>query len=491
MFSSLYHFDGHARLDLGFGNPNLTGGLLVMLAIAAGVLAWLWPRRPRLGGALATAVTLPLYLAIGLTYSRGAYVALGSTLAALAALRTVHAWRVDRLRTPHAWLNWLPPALFLAVLLCLPAGGKRLAGMTNYSGDLSILHRLYLWRGGTMLVAQYPRHGVGENPGRLYERFYQPLGKDEHYAGMINDFLYHATSSGLPTAGTLLALALLPIFVALASWRRHHDEITLQLGAALAAFLIAGLFNTCTNVRSSRWCYGMVAIVILLRTAWENRKFILYNIFYTNKLYKYSTIPCMALLISLAVCGSVYLLGRHFASEWYFTAEPGVLECQSATEFRLFPRIPNGIRIEFFAEQPLECLRAELLPLVAQGYALHVHQVSGGLNGRDAIGQILAATPADDRHARWLVMASGDAANAAFAAVAALPEELQPDAVALHGAILRHPFPELAVETQRWPRPVAIIPNETPDAETRAALQRTLPQLRLLEPQTNVPDLRL
>ena len=81
--------------------------------------------------------------------------------------------------------------------------------------------------------------------------------------------------------------------------------------------------------------------------------------------------------------------------------------------------------------------------------------------------------------------------DAAFAAVAALPEELQPDAVALHGAILRHPFPELAVETQRWPRPVAIIPNETPDAETRAALQRTLPQLRLLEPQTNVPDLRL
>ena len=123
MFSSLYHFDGHARLDLGFGNPNLAGGLLVMLAIAAGVLAWLWPRRPRLGAALATAVTLPLYLAVGLTYSRGAYVALGSALAALAALRTVRAWRGGRLRTPHPWRNWLP----------LPSAAFSCAGSTGIS----------------------------------------------------------------------------------------------------------------------------------------------------------------------------------------------------------------------------------------------------------------------------------------------------------------------------------------------------------------------
>ena len=493
MFPSLYQFDGHARLALGFGNPNLAGGLLVMLAVVAWAFVWLWPQRRRLALALATAVTLPIYLLVGLTYSRGAYMALAGALTALALLRTRRAWRLGTPRIKQAALAWLPPALFLAVLLCIPAGGKRLAGVTNYSGDLSILHRLYLWQGGAMLIAQYPRHGVGDTPGRLYERFYQPLGKDEHYAGMINDFLFHATSRGLPTAGMLLSLALLPVFLALATWHRHGDEFTLQLGGALVAFLLAGLFNTCTSAPSSRWCYGVIAAIILLRTIWKSGRGISYKLLQIKNLYiyLYLAIPCFALLASLTVCCGVYLLGRHFAANWYFTAEPDVLACQSAQEFWLRPRTPNGVRIEFFAERPLDSLRTELLPLVARGHAIHAHHAKGGLEGVETIRQALENAPSEDSTpGRWLVMASGDAANAAFAAVAALPEELQPDGVALHDAILRHPFPELAVETKRWDHPVVIIPAESPDEVERATLERAFPQLLLMEPQAIVPDLR-
>ena len=109
----------------------------------------------------------------------------------------------------------------------------------------------------------------------------------------------------------------------------------------------------------------------------------------------------------------------------------------------------------------------------------------------ETIRQALENAPSEDSTpGRWLVMASGDAANAAFAAVAALPEELQPDGVALHDAILRHPFPELAVETKRWDHPVVIIPAESPDEVERATLERAFPQLLLMEPQAIVPDLR-
>ncbi|MBR6470988.1 MAG: O-antigen ligase family protein [Victivallales bacterium] len=490
-------YQGNERLSLWFGNPNYTGAWLVMLAVASGALFWCFRRRVWLGAAIAAVAAFPCYVAVGMTYSRGAYLAVAAALGGLALLRSFSCWK--NRRAPHAcslWARigaaWLPLAFFLATLCSLPSGGKRLDSIRDVNEDLSIAHRLHLWRGGAMMISQYPRYGVGESPGKLYSLFYQPLGKEEKYETFLSDFLTLAATWGLLVAGEVLALALLPVFLGLALWKRYDDELALQLAAALGGYLVVGLFNTCmrsTTVQCT--CISLAAMIYLRRGWW------LWH--HTRKTSKepgglpqgagrtFGLVALLAPLTALAVCGAVYALGRHFSARWYFTTTPGVLECGGTASFQLHPRIPNGTRIEYFCEDPLKGLRSELLPLVAEGYEIHVWTNPGGVGGVRTIARLLETVGAERASGqRWLVAATGNAANAALGAVKTLPPERQPDGVILQHALLRHPFPELSLEGWSWERPVKLIPLDEPDKKTLANLKLSFPRLQCHPADTTV-----
>ena len=491
-------YQGHERLALWFGNPNYTGAWLVMLAVASGCLFWCLRRRIWLGAAFTAAVSFPLYVAVGMTYSRGAYLGVAAALGGLALLRGFGSWK--NRRAPHAnslatrvGAAWLPLAFFLATLCCLPSGGKRLDSIRDMDEDLSVAHRFYLWRGGTMMISQYPLHGVGEKPGKLYSLFYQPLGKEENYQTLLNDFLTLAAAFGLPIAGGILTLALLPVFLALALWRKYDDELALQLAAALGGYLLVGQFNTCLRSTTVQYTYIFFSAMILLRGGWRLFQHLGKTPGETaNGRPKVSGmvfgLVALAPLTALAVCGVVYALGRHFSSQWYYSTTPGVLECRDADSFRLHPRIPNGKCLAWFTEMPQKALRTELLPLVERGYEIHVWKNAGGLDGIQTMAGVLQEFAAEIPGQAWMVVATGNAANAALAAVTGLPPEKQPDGVLLDHALLRHPFPQLALEGLTWERPIMLIPLDNPDKKSLSTLMLAFPKLQCRPADTRIVD---
>ena len=472
-----FFYQGHLRLSLWFDNPNHAAAWLVMIAVAACALPWM-KRFQALHPAIAeTLLAAPLLALLGLTYSRGGYVGGLVSLATVAICRTQSVWKDGAVLLPQVkrrfpLVVWAPVLLLLALLLCLPASGARLAAVGDVH-DLSIVHRLYLWRGGTMLAAQYPWRGVGEAPGEIYALFYQPLGTEEQYRGMINDFLYVGTSRGLPWSGFALALALLPVCLGFAVWLRFRDEMALRLGAALEGYLICGIFSTCCLDGCIQWTYCLVTAALLLRTVW---------VFW----HRHATFDLLAGLlvapvVACCACLGVYGLGRCFLSRWYYRTEPDLLAVRNAESFRLIPGKPNGGRITVLDETPMQHLRPILLPLVASGHQVAVFRVSGGTEGVSEIGETLL------REGRlpgpWLVLGKGAAANATMSAVAELPPELQPDAIVLLDIHLEHPFRELAIERHPWGGQVILSPGEPVDERTAATLHGVFPQLRIAFPE--------
>ena len=484
-------YQGNERLSLWFGNPNYTGAWLAILAVAAGAIFWCFRRRVWIGVAITAVVAFPCYVAVGMTYSRAAYLGVATALGILAVLRSFSSWKKHR--APHAYslavrigAAWIPLAFFLVVLCCLPAGGRRLASMGDVSSgenqDLSIIHRFYLWQGGTMLIAQYPRHGVGDCPGKLYAHFYQPLGKEENYKTLLNDFLTLAAAKGLPMAGLILTMALLPIALALALWKWYDDELALQLAAALGAYLFAGMFNTCFQSTTTQCTFVLLGGIIVFRGGWhiwKQRK--------DGIQLRWLWVLLLAPAVATAICGGVYGLGRHFSAQWYYTIAPDILNCQEADCLQLYPRIPNGTRMEYFCEEPLKSLRSELLPLVSNGYEVHAWRNLGGLDGIQTIATILQENAATAKTGqRWLVAATDNAANATMGAIKGLPPEQQPDGVILCRMLLHHPFSELSLENWSWERPVILIPLDVPEKRELEKLRISFPQLQSQPMDTTV-----
>ena len=262
-------YSGQERLVLWMRSPNQTG---VWLAMVFCVLIGLWwaGRQARLGrwrvvawcvfaGALVTALLL------GRTYSRGGYVAAFGALAAAAWLQI--PWRGNLLQR---LLPLAPLGLLAGLLLLVPAGGRRLRAVTDFS-DLAIVHRLLVWRGGCMLIWEAPFTGSRLAPGAVYALFYQPLAKDEHYGTLLNDFLTLAARHGLPAAVLWLGLALLPVALTFSSWAATRDRLALLGGAALLAGLIGGLFSTCYGEPTLQWTFGLVALALVARWFWLRR----------------------------------------------------------------------------------------------------------------------------------------------------------------------------------------------------------------------------
>ncbi len=472
------HWQGQERLSLWLENPNVACAWLAMLAMLA-IGAFLavqechWRSRTRwLFGVVLLCIVAFIFLLAGFTYSRGGYVAIftGCMMAGvLQGRRCRGCW--PRLRP------LMPGFLFIGILTgMVPAGAGRLAAVGD-TGDLSIQNRLAVWRGAAMLTHEYPLHGVGERPGRLYTVFYQPLGKNEFYNGMVGDFQTIASSYGLPLATGLLALLLSTVFWALATWWKRNEVLLLWMSAAIGVYLLAGVFTSCYVAPTVRWTLFVITVVTC---GWAWRKGSAPRCFLR---------PCMAGLgTALVMAFLMWGVGGILQGRLPYRMTPGPQEAIVPNECFFTPRKPVGMCIlllyehqEFAAQMDWErMLRRKALPLAENGYRILMVPVSAKITEEGMWQQVILRGRAKLGGGKYVVLVHGaDVANLIIRAMRGIPIDVLPQFLMIDSLIPNHLFAERRIEECAWNGPIFLEPEHELDASEVEQLCRILPNLRV------------
>lgn len=387
-----YFYDGHSRLALFLANPNHDGCLhvlavFVLLAFAAYLL-----RRKRtmhlVCGLICGIGTMAAASFVALTYSRGSYVSL-LVVSLAASVGTV--WR-NRRHSPcgglvHYLRNfWLPAAFLLLVLCALPGGGRRMATMASPAADLSIANRLHLWRGGAVVLAHNWLHGLGADcpqPARGYSLWLQPAEKHEVYRTFVSDVLTNSVRLGLPIYGLLLAWCLWGCLALLNLWYRCGRAELLWLLCSVAAFLLCGVFNTCTDETLLRNLF-----LTLMAAVWciVTRARLLQG---QTHLLRHGL---QALCLSAIFCIGLYEAGLLAERLMPYQASPLPGDSRDhLSEITLAPRQTTASRrVLFFADNLEEHARTLLVPLASRGVYVQAVRCAGGVDSIDELRRQIA-----------------------------------------------------------------------------------------------------
>jgi len=205
-------------------DPNVYGGLLVLVGSLAG--PQLVSRRPIFPRWLAGAITGVVFIALFLTFSRGAMVGLAAGLGLTALIR---------------YRNLIPYMIFIALLmLVLPVTQEYVARFVEgiMGQDLATQMRFGEYRDALRLIARYPLFGVG----------FSGSPDIDLYLGVANVYLTIGQQMGLLGLGAFFA-AMLTVFgyaFQHRGWFKQHprrDSLWLGLHGALAGGLVAGIFD--------------------------------------------------------------------------------------------------------------------------------------------------------------------------------------------------------------------------------------------------------
>lgn len=359
------------------------------------------------------------------TYSRGGWLALCAGL--------IGVWTLTRHRVPGLYL-----ALFASMIVLLPGGTARAAGMTQLS-DGSILHRLFLWRGAAGMCAENAWLGLPlKTLGRFYTAWYQPLDIEAEYRTLLNDYLTVAGAGGFPVATFCLTAILFLLWSGVALARHNADSSTGLLAAygsaALVAYAISALFNTFFLYPSVAWLPLGVAMCLLYLVVREHDS-IRRPIFLLGMFTSFT----LAMLVGL----TVFLYGksvnvnqpfkRHLLSmpdgtqTCYLQARQpiGTLICLM-TSGPSFYHSPN-FSADLSPGDSMEAIRCILRPAAEHGFDVFGTTVDGGLSGAEQIEELclwLTTGRNGLRRAKPLVfLAWPEASVALLAAVASFPPE--------------------------------------------------------------------
>lgn len=205
-------------------DPNVLGGLLLMLGALAG--PQLVAKRPLFPRWLTVAVVGLIFLALVLTFSRGAMVGLAAGLGFVALAR---------------YRRLIPYLLVVGLLfLLLPVTQGYMARFVEgvQGQDLATQMRFGEYKDALILVQRYPIMGVG----------FAGTPDIDLYLGVANVYLTIAQTMGL--VGLLTFLVVLGTVFGYAFLHRHlfrghpeKDPVWLGLHAALIGGLVAGVFD--------------------------------------------------------------------------------------------------------------------------------------------------------------------------------------------------------------------------------------------------------
>jgi len=248
---------GRMRAYGTFRQPNPYAGYLGYLAPVAASLAlarlWRWlahrNRRDLIAGLASGGSALLLAAGIGMSWSRGGWIALAAALAVIGALRSRHtallALVIGVLLAGAIGLGgvgWLPgPIAGRLQDLGSYLGGPDPARTEVTDENFAVLERLAHWQAGLDMFADHPWLGVGiGNYGAVYDDYapphwYEPLGHAH------NIFINFLAETGV--AGTA-AFVLVWLGAWRLSWRTARRSA--KSGAAFAPALAIGVLGVLT-----------------------------------------------------------------------------------------------------------------------------------------------------------------------------------------------------------------------------------------------------
>ena len=235
---------------------TFAGQMLLFTSIAAGIAIATRVRAWRIGAGLAFLIGAA---ALGMTYTRSAWIGLATGLAVMAG---------------RAKPRWLPAmaALLVAIVALAPAPYRERLTSAFDPRHPANVERAYMWIAGGRMFADHPLTGVGlQDLKPIYER-YRPVGAREDAGHLHSVPIQIAATMGLVglVAFAWLYFALVRcgaagIGVSLAAGGVGAG-LRLGLAGALAAFFVAGLFE---------WNFGdeelLYPLYVLAGLAWAAR----------------------------------------------------------------------------------------------------------------------------------------------------------------------------------------------------------------------------
>ncbi|HEY3066708.1 MAG TPA: O-antigen ligase family protein [Methylomirabilota bacterium] len=219
----------------GFFSIYMTfgGTLIVALALLAGGLALgVWRR--------AAALVLPTVLAlvaIGLTYSRNAWVGLLAAVGTLVVLT-------------RRLLLIVPLAVILLLAVAVPSPLRARIESAFDPANRTVSERLYFWESGLHMVRDAPFLGLGPGGVKIYYPEYKnPAARRTGTSHLHNDALQIAAERGLLGLAAWLSIWIVFLYRAVRIYRAlppgRSDAAALVAGgiAGVVGFLAAGLFE--------------------------------------------------------------------------------------------------------------------------------------------------------------------------------------------------------------------------------------------------------
>jgi O-antigen ligase len=219
----------------GFFSIYMTfgGTLLVSLALLiGGLVLGVWRRAATL-----VLPTLLALVALGLTYSRNAWVGLLVAMGTLVALT-------------RRLLLIVPLAVVLVVAVAVPSPLRAKILSAFDPASPSVSERLYFWESGLHMLRDAPLLGLGPGGVKIYYPVYKnPAARRAGTSHLHNDALQIAVERGLLGLAAWLAIWIAFLYHAVRIYRTlprgRSDAAALVAGsiAGVVGFLAAGLFE--------------------------------------------------------------------------------------------------------------------------------------------------------------------------------------------------------------------------------------------------------
>ncbi len=367
----IYYYDGVERLQWLFDSPNKLAAFVCMLFPFVVCLAcrchlrnWWW----RMSFVLLSASCITLECVLAQTYSRGGFIAFGVALAVL-------AW--CGLRKSSALLG----GSFCVLLLIVPKVAERVVQI-NPATDLSVWHRLLLWKGACGIAANAFPFGIQRDVGSAFGAWYQALDKHQTYLTSVSDPLTIAARYGLPFLFVLLFIMLTILFSTASLARRRHLAFPAALAASGVSFLTAGLFSTFYTTIVLAVCF-VVIVVISLSVLLQSGK----NLFLSSML--------KAFAVTTLVCLSIGAIGTWVFKINLIRFDYGLLDGMDCCRVRVAAGECQGLIVYLFDKTELsleEEGRQSVRPTMKRGWPVILIGIEPDEDGlrqtRKALGEV-------------------------------------------------------------------------------------------------------
>ena len=431
----MYRYIGNLRFQLWFDSPNHRAAFLVMtIMISIGLFLFFIDKKRRSAQILSwlfLAGAVLQGLGLALTYSRGGYIALTTTL--------LFVWFFSRKKRIFIFL-----LSFFVILLFTENGLDRVQSIAA-TEDGSIKHRLLLWEGGMNMIWNNLFSGVGaDSVGRLYTAWYQPLWLNEAYRTLISDYLTIAAAYGIFALLGYLALVLTVLGLGLKLWRTTKSPLLISLLGALTAYLISALFTTFY----CHWkVYWLFCFLFLIVTAIIARTIHYRQLKISLKDFLFPVACAFFLCLLLLLCG--------FWCERSVPYNFSVISCQfNGKSFELskaYPRATSRAVILYLYSSDTDvyekAVRRIVRPLLSRNYTVFTVGVDSGMEGlaRAEYALKIAAEEASKNEYKLIIIGQGDGGKHAIVA-ASKANSLPVNAVVALGSPASWPFEQISPE---------------------------------------------